>query len=365
MVRGDRLREEVNTLEEELRRLKDLEAATEERLRRYQNLRRIANAFNLTLTPEDLLESVIQGTAELVSEVDLVLLYLVDPEALNLQLRKAWRRTGSAPVKTKHGDIFDQWVLRQGQPLLVEDVRRDFRFDQMALERPDHPMGALLAVPLLSKDRCLGILRLESERLSGLGADELRLVRIIADLASLGIENSRLYSRMAELAMTDDLTGLGVRRFFLQQMEQWIAACRTDTRGCVLLIDIDRFKDYNDQFGHSAGDKLLKQIGGILLSVRRPGEVAARLGGEEFACLLQGMGKAEAIRRAEEIRFRVETCPVELRRTTTRITVSIGLALFPDEGRTPEQLLQIADRRLYQAKAQGRNRVWAGGTEAG
>ena len=360
-VRAGRVEERVNTAAEEIHRISVLESAMEERLRRYQQLRQIANAFNLSLTLEDLLDSIVRAAGSLVRGADHVLLYLADPKSPQLELRKVWRRVGSATIKEKRGDAFDQWVMRQGQPLLVEEVGKDFRFPSSAV-RADRTFGSLLEVPLITEHRFLGVLRLESAVTHGMSTDDLRLLRILGDLASLGLENSHLYTRMAQLAVTDDLTGLAVREYFQKKMtEELERAAKAKGELSVLLIDIDRFKVYNDTLGHSAGDKLLRQIGALLLQVRRPGDVAGRFGGEEFACLYPSTSKEETVRRAEQIRVRVESTPVELRRQVAQITVSIGVASFPADGSKVEQLLQVADRRLYHAKHNGRNQVCAEG----
>ncbi len=358
-----RMEEKLNTQQEEIHRLKSLEKAIEQRLRRYQQLRQVANAFNLSLTLEDLLDCIVRAAGDLVLGSDHVLLYLAEPGSLQMELRKVWRRTGSSTIiKEKRGDPFDQWVLRQGQPLLVEEAGRDFRFPETAAEKAGRAFGSLLAVPLITEHRFLGVLRLESAAPHGVTPDDLRLVRILGDLASLGIENSTLYTRMAQLAVTDDLTGLAVREPFRKKLSAELArAAKANAQISVLLIDIDRFKVYNDTFGHSAGDKLIRQIGSLLLQIRRPGDLSARFGGEEFACLFPGASKEDAVRRAEQIRVRVEATPVELRREVARITVSIGVAVFPGDGTSMEQILQTADRRLYHAKHGGRNRVCAEG----
>ncbi|GEM_PF-525712 len=362
MSRAGRLEEQRNTRQEEIQRFQALESAMEEKLKRYQQLRQIANAFNLSLTLDDLLDSIARAAGDLVQGADHVLLYLAEPKSLQLELREVWRRAGTETIKEKHGDAFDQWVMRQGQPLLVEEAGKDFRFPETAARKSGRAFGSLLAVPLIAEHRFLGVLRLESAAPRGVGPDDLRLVRILGDLASLGIENSHLYTRMAQLAVTDDLTGLAVREHFQKKMG--IELTRAQKAGAslsVLLIDIDRFKVYNDSLGHSAGDKLLRQIGTLLLQVRRPGDLAGRFGGEEFACLYPGTSREEALRRAEQIRVRVEATPVDLRREMARITVSIGVAGFPADGDTVEKLLQAADRRLYHAKHSGRNRVCAEG----
>ena len=359
-VRVDRIEEQINTQAEEVHRLQEMESAIEERLKRYQQLRQVANAFNLSLTLEDLLESIVHSAGDLVQMADHVLLYLAEEGSLQLELRKVWRRSGSATIKEKRGDAFDEWVMRQGQPLLVQEAGRDFRFPEGAVEKAGRAFGSLLAVPLITEHRFLGVLRLESAAARGLGPDDLRLMRILGDLASLGIANGYLYTRMAQLAMTDDLTGLAVREYFQKKLSEDLIRSKTAHAPLsILLIDIDRFKVYNDSLGHSAGDKLIREIGALLLQVRRPGDLAGRFGGEEFVCSYPGTLKQEAARRAEQIRARVEATPIELRREIARVTISIGVAAFPEDGLTPEALLQAADRRLYQAKAKGRNQVCA------
>lgn len=355
---GERALEEIRTLEEELRRLGEMGAAAEERLKRYQKLRQVTNAFHISLSPEEVAECIVQVGGDLIRAADHVLLYSVEAEILELELKEVWRRSGSLTFREKRGDPFDHWVMRQAQPLLVEEVAHDFRFPQVSPEKLGRPLGAVLVVPLIAKNRALGVLRLESVVPRGLTADDLRLVAILGDLASLGLENSHLYSRMAQLAMTDDLTGLAMRGHFQKEFAQEILRVKEQKR-CLslLLIDIDHFKGYNDRFGHSAGDKLLRHIGRLLLEIHRPDDLVARLGGEEFVCLFPGVGLEEAARRGEEIRSRVEAAPVELRRAVTRTTVSVGIATYPADGTTTEALLATADRRMYQAKALGRNRV--------
>ncbi len=360
--RVERAGERINTTQEELKRAEEAEWATQRRMEQYQRLRQVANTFAMSLDPDELEEGIVQSTGELVHAADRVLLYGVDLKALDLELRRVWRRGDAAPIREKRGDAFDHWVMRQGQPLLVEETAHDFRFAEAAAEQAGRSMGAVLVTPLRTPSRFLGVLRLESSAPRGLTPDDLRLVGIVADLVSLAVENSFLYGRMARLAITDDLTGLAVRSHFERELEAALGRARAEKREiAVLLIDIDRFKVYNDGFGHSAGDKLLRQVGQILMGWMRPGDLAARYGGEEFVCILSGVSPDQAARRAEEIRQVVEQTSVLLRRTVTRTTISIGVAGFPRDAQGGEALLEAADRRLYRAKGLGRNRVCASG----
>ena len=362
LLRVERLEEEANSLTQEEKRLRDLAEAGEERLQRYQKLRQLANRLALVLPLEELLEALTVSTGPLVPSADLILLYLVNPEGLHLELRKVWRRIGTATVKAKRGDLFDHWVMKQGQALLVEQVGHDFRFAEASVDLDGRSLGSVLAVPLATKNQLLGVLRFESPRSHGLSTDDLRMAGIVGDMAALAIENGNLYGQMAHLAMTDDLTGLLVKEYFMKRLEDEITAARREAKALsVLLIDIDHFKVYNDSFGHSAGDKLLRQIGQTLSHLTNSGNLAGRFGGEEFVCLLCHCGLETAIRRAEGIRARIEATPVELRRTLAHATVSLGVATFPQDGLTSIELLRAADRRLYLSKQGGRNRVCGSG----
>ncbi len=357
-VETERLEAEINTSQEDFKRLTEGESGLRERLAIYQQLRQVANTFSASLPLGELIHQVTVVTGDIVEKASIVLLYLVDPKNLSLELKSVSRRVGSVSVKAKTGDIFDQWVMRQAQPLLVEEPSKDFRFPEISLDRAERPLGSLIAVPLMTETRLIGVLRAESDQSGSFTTDDLRLVHIIGDLAALGIENSRLYSQMAELAVTDDLTKLSVRRHFEKRLDEEIARAKEVGKPlAVLLIDIDHFKNYNDNFGHSAGDKLLKYLSLLLVQSRRPGEVTARFGGEELAWLIPGADQAEAQQRAEEYRRQIESAKVELRRSMTGVTVSIGAAVFPQDGQVKDALLQTADDRLYKAKEAGRNRV--------
>lgn len=165
--------------------------------------------------------------------------------------------------------------------------------------------------------------------------------------------------RLAELATVDALTGAGNRRHFLERAEELLALARRHRRELsLLMVDIDYFKRINDHHGHAAGDEVLRRIVALLTAQLRTSDVYGRIGGEEFAVLLPETGAAAAEETAERLRRAIET--VELRAGTgapLRVTVSIGVASLPATGAPLSELMALADRRLYEAKAAGRNRV--------
>lgn len=193
------------------------------------------------------------------------------------------------------------------------------------------------------------------------------------ELGQLGVEFDRmaqvLQERNAELtvalknlneqAITDALTGLLNRRYLDEYLPREIArAARKGESVAVVMLDLDHFKRFNDSFGHEAGDRVLQDVAGLLRALVRSGDVACRFGGEEFVLIMSGTGRDGALRRAEDIRAAVSRLELVHRdRPLGHVTVSLGLALFPEHGDSADVLLRAADGALYAAKNAGRDRV--------
>lgn len=172
-------------------------------------------------------------------------------------------------------------------------------------------------------------------------------------------EQRRLEDELRRLAQTDMLTGLANRRRFFEVAEDLFAHPREEAPCTLLLLDLDHFKALNDTFGHHRGDEALVAVARIATAALRPGELAARFGGEEFALLLQGNGRAEAEARAEDLRRDIATCRLPGPGGAMVLSTSIGLATRDAEAPSLHQLIENADRALYAAKRGGRNRVVA------
>lgn len=166
--------------------------------------------------------------------------------------------------------------------------------------------------------------------------------------------------KLYQLAITDGLTELFNYRYFNEQLVHELSrAKRHNLNVSVAMLDIDYFKHYNDTHGHPAGDKVLKTIAHLLRSNIRKIDVAARYGGEEFALILIETKKTSAAIVAKKIEKLIEDYPFTNKETQPngKITISMGVASYPEDTQDPERLVTIADKRLYKAKAQGRNRV--------
>lgn len=179
-------------------------------------------------------------------------------------------------------------------------------------------------------------------------------------------EIDREYQRQIHrLISHDDLTGLLSSRSFFSELRREASRARAESRPfCVLMMDLDHFKEVNDTFGHLVGNKTLVEVGGVIKQSLRSGDVAARFGGEEFAAFLLDADYAQAIVAAERVRSAIENheFPVSHEPSTSgahRITISIGIASFPDDAKDPIHLVELADSALYRAKRSGRNRICA------
>lgn len=368
----DDLSEEFRAKEQAIALARQGREALEKKLSRYTQLQSIAEELS-NLTDVTRIASVAAEHAfALIGKSDVCLLFLVDREKQELSLFASKKRESIASVRTKHGDQFDRYVLRTHRPLLVNDVRRDFRFTVTV--SPGRTVSSVVACPLLLGQHPEGVLRLDSSQPAVYTQDDLRFLDILLDLVGASITNARLFERTQQLAVTDGLTGLTMRRPFLEQLTRELTRSgRSREPVAVLMIDVDHFKEYNDTFGHSTGDLVLKAIAATLREAVPPGGAAARYGGEEFAVLLPRFSRQEALDVAEKIRRLMakplakegaQVSPLQARSgagtAQRQVTVSIGVAVFPDDAQAELELIRIADQRLYQAKREGRNRVCFG-----
>jgi diguanylate cyclase len=186
------------------------------------------------------------------------------------------------------------------------------------------------------------------------------VLSILANQAAGALHAGQLIDHAREAAIHDALTGLHNRRAFNESLDRAVA--REDRQGghfALLLLDIDRFKRLNDTYGHPAGDAVLRHTAQLLKHHLRKSDLAARFGGEEFAVILASTEGGGALHLAEKVRGEVEQGRLVFDGARLGVTVSVGVAVWPEDGRDPAALVAAADRALYAAKEGGRNRVVA------
>jgi diguanylate cyclase (GGDEF)-like protein len=249
-------------------------------------------------------------------------------------------------------------VLLGGELLIVEDTHATPFFNNpVALKEG---IRALICVPLVVKKQIVGILYLDDFVARQFDRGKLELLSILASFAALAIYNAKLHNKTKLLAITDALTGLHNHRYFQQLFAQEMGRAKRYRKPLSLIIlDVDDFKKFNDSFGHAAGDRVLAAIGSIIDKTLRKVDFAFRYGGEEFVILLPETRQDSAILVADRLRERIANeSPGIIADTADRgVTVSVGVAAFPENGTSREELFEVADRLLYQAKESGKNQV--------
>lgn len=327
----------------------------------YSKLKDLTEQSNLCLSLSDTSNMLSSEVAKLFGGEDVTaILYLFQSKTGDLGISSSQKGQMRVNLKSKKGDIFDEWVVKTMQPLFVEDTKRDFRFD-IEKNKPEESRNirSLISAPLMIGDKALGILRMDSPYEKYFSVQDLRFLATISDLGAVAIENAQLYERIEELAVKDSLTGLYLRRYLLERLGEEISRqLRRKKPLSFLMIDLDKFKQYNDQFGHMAGDIVLKTVSMILSDAfKDPGSLVCRFGGEEFAVLLPDYSKEQAIKLADDVRKTIKKQDIILRKQITHITVSVGVATFPEDAQVKDELIHKADTALYEAKSKGRDRV--------
>lgn len=353
--------EQINIINVDIQKSRQLAKALKFKITRFDNLKKIIEKLNTSLRTDTVIRELTSAVYSLISDNrGVALFYLVDNQYQRLNLVHSLKDDSNLVVFSKEGDIFDQWVLRHSSQLIVEDLKNDFRFDpEKILLQDRRQVSSLISSPLVTHDSLLGLLRLESRKAGSFNQDDLRFLALVADLGSAALENSLLFHKKEELAIHDDLTGLFTKHHFVGRLKDEVKRCqRLDQYLSLMMIDIDFFKQYNDKFGHTAGDIVLKKVGLLLKGYLREGNpLLCRFGGEEFLVMLSGLNKQKALVLAEDLRARIEKETIILRRNETHITVSIGVASLPLDTKDDDELIQKADKAMYKAKEKGRNRV--------
>jgi len=225
----------------------------------------------------------------------------------------------------------------------------------------DHPFvqylgesrGLFIALPLLSEGIPIGILTIH-----GAENEHTESFSILAEQLSLELKKISLYEKVQELAITDGLTGVYVRRHFIERLDEEVARSKRYNLGLsLLMIDLDHFKRCNDTYGHLVGDIVLKEITKIMKEYVRQVDLIGRYGGEEFVIALPDTDKKSAINIADRIRSSVEKHKFRAYDETISMTISTGVASFPENGEDVVTLIDSADQALYKAKQEGRNKV--------
>lgn len=308
----------------------------------------IIETFNEDITLDEILDTITESISNIFKKETIIL------QLLGENFKKALK--GGKDIIVSE-DIFDQ-VINKSRPILVNNTAS---FEQYRLLEQQGVTSFIIA-PFHQKRNVVGIIGVFSFDNKQFNIKDLDLLRKVSAPTSLLVENAVLFERTKTLAITDSLTQLYNRRHFEQKLN---AVCinseKKKTPVSLCIADVDFFKYYNDVNGHQAGDAVLKKIAEVLKQGVKGSDIVGRYGGEEFIIIFPDTEKADVVRICENISRKIKSFVFynEEAQPNNNLTISFGVASFPEDAQTPEQLIKQADFALYRAKELGKDRVIA------
>lgn len=285
-------------------------------------------------------------------------LFLFDEEGDSLRCRFATGVEADAinTMMVPSGQGLAGWVARNRRPLV--NARPSAEFEAAGLDKSTALKSALVA-PLVFSDRFIGTIAVYSTQADFYTDDHRRLLDRVSEQASAVIHNSIVFEQTQEDSLTDPLTGLPNTRFMFMHLTRELArAERLKAEVALLVMDLDNFKEINDSHGHHVGDRALREVATVLRSGIRPYDICVRYAGDEFIVVLSGCGADEAERKRLELQRTVDEVLFEARPgRRLPLAISVGAAIYPQDGDTYEALLATADSRMYRDKSRRKQRV--------
>ena len=256
-------------------------------------------------------------------------------------------------TRVKLGEPIAGYVAKEGKAMLVRNIEYDKQFPRK--NRDSYMTRSSMVAPIKINDQVIGVVNVADKNVKGItefSDIDLKILEAIVREAAVAFDNAKLYKELQQLSILDPITRIGNYRYFVKTLDHEIDRIkRLGGKLCLLMVDIDEFKKYNDQYGHVAGDDLLRVVGETLRKALRSIDHVCRYGGDEFVVILSGIGSEQAKIVAEKIRKNITEINLK-----QRVTVSVGLAEYKDRFDRLE-LTTRADRVMYRAKREGKNTV--------
>jgi diguanylate cyclase (GGDEF)-like protein len=333
--------------------LKNTKADLDYRILQLSTLYEVGKAISSVLDFKKLQHIILETVVKVIKAEKGSLMLLDDSERiLSIGVAVGLSEDVTRETRLEIGQSIAGWVVDTRKPLFVKNVETDQAF--LAIKKKNVKTGTLMCVPLLAKDKLLGALNVSKSVPESFSEKDFELFVNLANQAAIAIENARLY----RYAVTDEMTRLYNHRYFQQRLdEELLRADRYDNHVSLLILDVDHFKKFNDTYGHPEGDRVLKAVARLIEKSVREVDIVARYGGEEFVVICPEKNGEGSLVPAERIRHAVEEFDFRISGKHVPITVSLGVACYPDQARSKPELIQKADYALYFSKQNGRNQA--------
>ncbi len=287
-------------------------------------------------------------------------LLIVDEEQQNLFYAvAAGKSSGDRNLRVGMGEGIAGWVAQHGEPVIVSEPGNDPRFTVDGDPAPLAPVRSAICIPLRCRDRTLGVIELLNYRASTLTGETMAFLQVLCDYAAIAIQNVRAVERIQELTITDDCTGLFNSRHLFSITEVELERSRRFSLPFSLIfIDLDHFKRVNDLHGHLTGSRLLAEIARTIKHSVRGIDSAFRYGGDEFIVLLPQTGKDAALEVTQRLLHALrDTRYLLAEGLEVRMMASFGIASYPEDGSTIQEIIGAADQMMYLVKNSSRGNI--------
>ncbi|MBW2564636.1 MAG: sensor domain-containing diguanylate cyclase, partial [Deltaproteobacteria bacterium] len=273
-------------------------------------------------------------------------------EELTFDIVVGINRDSMKGVRLEPGEGVSGHVVRTGIPMFLPDVKGDPRFSRKVDELTGFKTKSIICVPLKIHGKILGVIEIVNVKNIALFETKyLPFLAILTDYAAIAIENSRLFTKIQRMNVTDEYTGLYNARYLHQIIGELIENSGRDSEFAVVFVDIDNFKTVVDLHGHLLGTKMLKELGQTIYDCLFEKDILVKYGGDEYVIILPDSNKQEAKKLTEKILSAIrETTYLESESQPVQVTASFGIAMYPADARTIKDLLILADKTMYRVK---------------
>ncbi len=354
----ERLKKELDIKKLEADRLRQQNSLIEKRLRQVEHLYDVIKEAGSTLNVQEMIE-LAKDFTERMFDLPHFILGALSNDGRSFEIRIA-SGCDEAFLKTLEiepdSSQLGARLAKESKPRWVKSLASDPQFSKWK----HLPIRSFMFLPFLVQERVIGFLCSFSNKEDFLDEEKFSNLQVFCNQISIGLQKSLLYEKVQKLSITDGLTKLFSHRYFKLRLEEEIVlATRYSSELSLLILDIDHFKHYNDHYGHVAGDHVLMDVAKILREQSEITHLAARYGGEEMVLVAAETSKGQAMELAEKLRRAVESHVFLVGKDSTQVTVSVGVATFPQDSSSMLDLIAKADKALYAAKGRGRNQVVA------